>query len=215
MWDLIVSVPDHCLSFYFTDLLDVFLDYFGTVRLNRKHLNALIKDAIIYNHPTVLDNLLNFLRPVPCDICDYMHILYGSEICFESAISKISVFSILCDILKRSDCKNVLHKHSLVLRKSLENSPQKPVLFELANPNLSYYLEFKDEIKSCLKKIPYVQKQIRHFQSNVIHWDDDVLEMFLEFNLFTDKNRICKSLLEGYFKGAVLSSFLNFGYNSS
>ena len=24
MWDLIVSVPDHCLSFYFVDLLSVF-----------------------------------------------------------------------------------------------------------------------------------------------------------------------------------------------
>ena len=43
MWDLIVSVPDHCLSFYFTILKQCF--FYETVR-NRRLLLALTENGL-------------------------------------------------------------------------------------------------------------------------------------------------------------------------
>ena len=34
MWDLIVSVPDHCLSFYFSNCIDYFCHLAGEMAIN-------------------------------------------------------------------------------------------------------------------------------------------------------------------------------------
>ena len=178
----------HVMDKGLTGLQDVFLNYFKAVKLRPQLISLLVKDAIIYNHPTVLDSLLNMIYPEPCD---------------RLAVSRSECCS-LCDILKRPDCQKVLHKHGMVLGKKFEKSQRKKVLFDLARPDLPYCFEFKDEIKRCLKKIPYVQRSfIRHLVSKNVHLNPSMLEMFLEFNLFTDKNRIPKRLLVT-FKLAVL-----------
>ena len=62
MWDLIVSVPDHCLSFYFAYALLVILQHFlVTTQLVEKHMLILSKKA----------KITNFLLTVSRIQCDF------------------------------------------------------------------------------------------------------------------------------------------------
>ena len=47
MWDLIVSVPDHCLSFYFTTNI---VRSTGNVECSKAYIQANRQSRIVFNH---------------------------------------------------------------------------------------------------------------------------------------------------------------------
>ena len=46
MWDLIVSIPDHCLSFYFVSKKKIFFFFFFLQKMKKE--NELVEQNMIY-----------------------------------------------------------------------------------------------------------------------------------------------------------------------
>ena len=172
-----------------TELQDVFLDYFRTVKSPRivlyGDLNRFVDYVVIYNHHVVLDKLLRLGQFNTSDSYSGVDVTTKTN----DPLQVITKCRNLCNVFNRPDCEKVLHKYDKPLGENQNIVEQARLVLNLIGPDLLYFADFKDEISIALKKVPDIHEfLIKLLHSHRLHCNPQVMKLLLELNMFTDDN---------------------------